>query len=90
VVEQRHQFVRLVQGNLVDARLTGGAFDVLQHAVQDGACEIRLGVGQPRLVVGAGRLGEGQESLAFQVVHQRRPLPCGTALHKVPGEDFDQ
>lgn len=90
VVEERHEISRLGKAHPCQPRLSGGALDVLEHAIEDGPSEVRLGVGEPLGVVGSSRLGQGQISLTLQVIDQYTTLPMGAVLYEVPCEDTDK
>jgi hypothetical protein len=77
---------RLLQADLLQGRRSRGTFDVLQHAVENRPGEVRLGVGQSRLVVRSRRLGEGKVSLPLQVTDIEGPLPVRAILEEIAGE----
>jgi hypothetical protein len=89
-IELGQHIRRLLQRYLVDPRLAGGLLNVLQHAIEDGPCEVGFRVRQFRLVVRAGSLGQAKQTLAFQVFDQDRPLPVLAVLHEILGQHFGQ
>lgn len=76
-----------LQADAVLGRRACLLLDPLEHPVQCGACEVRLGVWELGLVVRAGSLGDGQEALALQVLHVQTLLPARPGLNEVLGED---
>lgn len=90
VLQHRQEVARLLQADLLQARLSLNLLDVLEHAVQTRSGEVRLGVGEPGLIVRASRLAQRQESLAFQVRDQRRLLPSGAGLNEEPCQHLGQ
>jgi hypothetical protein len=84
ILQHRQQVFRLLQADLPLARLAGGFLDRLVHGVQTGAGEVRLGVGQLLRIIGAGSLGEGEESFPLQVWNQHALLPRRPVLNKEP------
>lgn len=79
-----------LQADPVFGRRAGLLLDPLEHPVQCGACEVCLGVGQLLFVVGAGSLGDCQETFALQVFYVQTLLPAGPGLDEVLGEDQGQ
>jgi hypothetical protein len=81
---------RLLQADLPVGRLAGQLLDLLEHRVEDGPGEVRLGVGQAGLIVRASSLRQCQEPLALKVREVRGPLPVRAVLDKEsrqhPGE----
>ena len=63
---------------------------MLQHGVENRPGEVRLGVGQPALIVRAGSLAQGEVSLTLQVCKVDRPLPVRAVLQEVPAEYLDE
>ena len=76
----------LREGELPFARLPGGPFDPLVHGVHDRPCEVGFRVRQPALIVRAGRLGQGQESLRLEVGEQDATLPARAGLNEKLGQ----
>jgi hypothetical protein len=90
LVKLRGQISGFGQGYLVDRGLAGGLLYPLQHAVEDGPCEVRFGVGQSGLVVRSCGLAQGEESLTFQVIRQRRTLPMLPVLDEILRQHLHQ
>jgi hypothetical protein len=90
LVELRGQISGFGQGYLVDRGLSRRFLYPLQHAVQYGAGEVRLGVGQASLVVRPCGLAQGKESLTLQVVRQCRTLPMLPVLYEILRQHLHQ
>lgn len=84
------QVGRFLQADLVFGGLSCRPLYVLQHAVENGAGEVSLGVGKPGLVVCAGSFGKRQIPFAFQVINVHRPLPMRSVLQEISGEYGDE
>jgi hypothetical protein len=65
VIEHRHQVARLLEADLLQARLARGLLNALEHAVQNRPSEVSLGVGEPGWIVRARSLAQGEESISL-------------------------
>jgi hypothetical protein len=86
MLRDRQQLLGLHERELPLTRLPGGPFDPLIHGVHYRPGEVRLGVGQLRLIVRTGSLGQGEESLGLKVGEQHATLPTGAGLNKKLGQ----
>jgi len=83
VVVVWHQLFCFCERDADVPRLAVDLFDLLVHRVQTGSGKVRLGVRQPLGIVGACGLGDCQQTLAAQVVHQDTSLPRWPVLQEV-------
>lgn len=77
-----HQVLGFFQAYLPLRRAAGCAADPLVHGVHARPGKVRLGVGQPLLIVRAASLAQGKESFAFQLRDVQSFLPRRSGLDK--------